>query len=626
MKKTAKALCALVLIIMLTVAPMLSFTASAADVMDTRTLAMVNKPGVVLIYTQFTAYVTWKEIAFQNTYYSDLDAAVRSYIREGYIYDSQYWEYMIYFMSAYMIDYAFYTGKSSKEYMSVGAVGTGFFITPDGYMVTNAHVVLGDEDELKHYFAQEGLAREAIEFTDEFEAQLARDGYWMSDDEWYMIANAYYDLMTYSMVIENLTTSHYCYMGNVQPGADISTKGIRLDLRKVGIPSSSKDVAVLKVDGNNYPTVPLGDDSTLRTGDQIYAMGYPAIATLSGAVEAPQAMQEPTLTQGIVSAKKQLFDGGNIIQHDAAIHGGNSGGPLFNAYGEVVGVNTFSLIDASTGGSTVGMYLSVPISTVKTYLNELNITPSESKFTSDFRKALDAYNNGDFKTALDLLHGINDTNPGYPVVQELLADARVGYDANPQPQIPEDTDKPIDDVDTPPKEDVKKGEKSGFPVWLIVVIGVVVVGAGVAVVLVLSKKKKAPAAMGQQHGMPGQQQYQQQYQQPAQQQYQQQYQQPAQQQYQQPVQQQYAPQQEQPPAQQQYAPQQEQAPTQYQQPPAPAPVEPAPQQYAPQQEQAPVQYQQPVAAPPPQAQIFCTKCGATLSPDTVFCSSCGTRR
>ncbi|MCL2538824.1 MAG: trypsin-like peptidase domain-containing protein [Oscillospiraceae bacterium] len=610
--------------------------------MDTRTLAMVNKPGVVLMYTQYTANVSWKEIDMENSYYYDLDEAVRSYISAGYIAESQYWEYMIYFMSAYMVEYAYYTGNVYSESMSIGFVGTGFIITPDGYMVTNAHVVMDDEEELKTYFIQSGLEREAIDFTNRFEADLRRDGYRMSDEEWYIIANAYYDLMTYSIELSSLSTDYYCFMGNVQPGADISTKGLRVDLRKVGVPSSSKDVAVMKLSGSNFPTVTLGDDNLLKTGDQVYAMGYPAIATLSGVVEAPQAMQEPTMTQGILSAKKTWYDGGSILQHDAAIDGGNSGGPLFNAAGEVVGVNTFKLRDA-TGATVAGMYFSVPISTVKTYLNELNITPSESKFTTDFKAALTAYNAGDYETAMNLLRAINDTNPGYPVVQELLAESRTAFDA--KPKTPETTTS--NDTTTPPPVDpIKEDVKTGAPIWLFVVIGVVVLGAAAAILLVVSKKKKAssaPAAAAQpQYPQPVAQYPQQagpadaaQYQQYAPQQ---QYATPAQQQYAAPQPQpQYAPQQaEQAPAQyqhqqqyaqlpadpapQQYAPPQEQAPLAYQQQPA-APADHAPQQYAPPQEQAPLAYQQPAAA-----QVFCTKCGAAMSPEVMFCSNCGTRR
>ena len=609
------AICIMV-VVMLALVP----SAMAAEVMDTRTLAMVNKPGVILVYTQWTATVNWREIDLYNDYFYDLDSYVRYYISEGYISQNDYWPYMIYFMSTNMIDYAYYTGNNYTEYMSTGATGTGFIITPDGYMVTNAHVVTSDEEEIKYYFSRQGLSNAAIAFANEFEADLRREGYFMNDDEWMSIANAYYDLMTYSMSIQNLSTDHYCFMGNVQPGADISTKGLRLNLRKIGKPSTSEDVAILKLDGSNFPTVPLGDDNELRTGDQIYAMGYPGIATTSGVVEAPSAMQEPTMTQGIVSSKKTWHDGGAIIQHDAAIDNGNSGGPLFNAAGEVVGVNTFKLRNAQ-GETVAGMYFSVPISTIKIYLNELNIKPEESKFTADFKAALAAYNDENYEKAMDLLRGINDTNPGYPVVQELLADARNAYDANPKPETPptvigsqDITSGNEDNKDT--KAEEKKSGLSNTVLIIIIVGAIVLIGVVVLIVFMGSKKKNGgqPAAQpGYGPSSPPQQ-----------------YQQPQQQFAPQPSQQQFAPQQ----PQQQFAPQQPQqqfAPQQPQQQFAPqqpqqqyTPAQPE-QQFAPQQPQQQFAPQQPQSAPI-QSEAFCLNCGAALAPGSRVCGVCGAVR
>ncbi|MCL1835436.1 MAG: trypsin-like peptidase domain-containing protein [Oscillospiraceae bacterium] len=608
MIKKARAILTLALTIAILVA--LPGLLSASATMDTRTLATVNKPGVVMMYTEWTAYVTWYEIDLMNSFYEDLEYAAWWYINEGIFTADMYYPLMIYLMSENMIDYAFYTGNRYTEYMSAGALGTGFIITPDGYLVTNAHVVYGDEDELKQGFARQGLVREAIDFADKFEAEMRREGYYMDEDEWLSIANAYYDLMTYSMEIDSLSTAYYCFMGNVQPGSDISAKGVRLDLRKIGIPESSKDVAILKLDGSNFPTVPLGDDNDLRTGDQVYAMGYPYAATMSGVVEAPQAAQEPTLTQGIVSAKKQWYDGGAIIQHDAAIHGGNSGGPLFNAKGEVVGINTFGLIDDS-GAGIAGFYFSVPISTVKTYLHELNITPTESKFTSDFKTALSCYNSGDYATALDLLRGINETNPGYPVVQELLADSRAAYDANPPSSTPPPETPSESTSQAPPVSDTPSVSASESPITIppigsgtanddsgglsttmliIIIAGAVVVIALVVVIIVISSKKKKGGS-AQQSAQGG-------YQQQTQQQY------GAQQGGYQQTQQQYG-------AQQGGYQQQDQQPQQ--------------QQFGAQQggyqQQQPQQY-----APPQQSQAFCDQCGAAMTPGSKFCPACGARK
>ena len=108
------------------------------------------------------------------------------------------------------------------------------------------------------------------------------------------------------------------------------------------------DVAVLKVDATNLPTVRVGDPANLKVGEWVAAIG------------APFGL-ENTVTAGIVSAKSRSLRGDSyvpFIQTDVAINPGNSGGPLFNMAGEVVGVN--SQIYSRTGGY-MGLSFSIPI-------------------------------------------------------------------------------------------------------------------------------------------------------------------------------------------------------------------------------------------------------------------------
>ncbi len=457
-----------------------------AEVMDTRTLATVNKPGVVLVQTVWTADVTWYEFSFDSDMEEDLINEVSRMIEEGEIgsSDGEIYQAMIALMIQNMYYYAFSTGDAQVEQMSTAAVGTGFIVTPDGYLVTNAHVVNTDEEDLTLQFAMSSLEQYAVEAANLFEDEMQRSGYQMSQDEWDGLATAYYYLLAQSMEVDNLKTSYQCFIGNVAPGSDVSARGEGLDLRKIGEPIPGKDVAILKMDGKNLPTVTLGDDSKLKTGDRVYAMGYPAVATLSDTLNVAQAIQEPTLTQGIISARKEMAGGWNILQTDAAIHGGNSGGPLFNEAGEVIGINTFGMLDQYSGAQVAGMNFAVPISIAKQFLHEINVTPAESAFTSKFKEALNAFNNGDYNAALELLRGINETNPGFPVVQELLAEAREAADANPQPL--QTAGLAVADA---PVNTQREGGSLGLPILAVVLIVVLFLALVVAVILLLAKKK-----------------------------------------------------------------------------------------------------------------------------------------
>jgi serine protease Do len=137
--------------------------------------------------------------------------------------------------------------------------GSGFIISADGYVITNAHVVKG---------------------------QPAVVTLMMAD-------------------------------GKTEIPADL-----------VGFGKDGLDLALLKINrpGTRFPTVALGQIKSAQVGDSTYAIGTPL----------NEALQN-TFTAGIISA---LRDGGKFIQHNVAINEGNSGGPLLNDKGEVIGVNT----------------------------------------------------------------------------------------------------------------------------------------------------------------------------------------------------------------------------------------------------------------------------------------------
>jgi len=107
------------------------------------------------------------------------------------------------------------------------------------------------------------------------------------------------------------------------------------------------DVAVLKIDAKNLPVVPMGNTRNLQVGEWVLAIGSPFGL-------------ESTVTAGVVSAKGRSLPGDQVpfIQTDVAVNPGNSGGPLFNTRGEVVGIN--SQIYSQTGGYQ-GLSFAIPI-------------------------------------------------------------------------------------------------------------------------------------------------------------------------------------------------------------------------------------------------------------------------
>lgn len=125
------------------------------------------------------------------------------------------------------------------------------------------------------------------------------------------------------------------------------------------------DLAVLKVEAQGLTPAEFGDTDMLRVGDLVVAIGDPLGTELRG-----------TMTDGIVSAiNRDLNLSGRqmtLIQTNAALNAGNSGGPLINCYGQVIGINTMKMSSYSSTSSTVeGLGFAIPITSAKPIIDEL---------------------------------------------------------------------------------------------------------------------------------------------------------------------------------------------------------------------------------------------------------------
>jgi hypothetical protein len=112
------------------------------------------------------------------------------------------------------------------------------------------------------------------------------------------------------------------------------------------------DIAILEVHGEGlsaYPILPLVDERTLIAGDTVYALGFPGVADIiDGGHRLPSCPENVTVTSGTVSRASAVANGVEHIQMDTTIHSGNSGGPLLNERGGVIGVNTWGRTDSES--------------------------------------------------------------------------------------------------------------------------------------------------------------------------------------------------------------------------------------------------------------------------------------
>jgi len=163
-----------------------------------------------------------------------------------------------------------------------------------------------------------------------------------------------------------LTNNHVVSDSN-QVKVAVGVKGQKdYDAKVIGVDPKT-DVALIKIEAAELPTVALGDSDQLRVGDWVAAIGSPFTGPRGG----PQFHH--TLTVGVVSAKGRRLGIGpydDFIQTDASINPGNSGGPLVNLNGEVVGINTLIISPGMSGGN-VGLGFAIPINLAKSILTQL---------------------------------------------------------------------------------------------------------------------------------------------------------------------------------------------------------------------------------------------------------------
>ena len=124
------------------------------------------------------------------------------------------------------------------------------------------------------------------------------------------------------------------------------------------------DLAVLHIEADHLSPAEFGDSTVLRVGDSVVAIGDPLGIELRG-----------TMTNGIVSAiNRDITTGGRtltLIQTNAALNSGNSGGPLINCYGQVIGINTMKMGDIASSSGVEGLGFAIPSTTVKEIADQL---------------------------------------------------------------------------------------------------------------------------------------------------------------------------------------------------------------------------------------------------------------
>jgi serine protease Do len=426
-------------------------------------IAERNKPGTVMIQATYKGIVSAIAPEIDQPALTNLAMQVKQELVDaGTFTETLFWNtYLLAFaknIDQYMMKG---TEKVSKE-LNTTMMGSGFIITPDGYVITNAHVVDENDGDTKKGFAEQAFTEILQDDIKTLEESMNRN---MTDEEAQALKEAYSWYYSQTMEVGNIKKEFTVVLGVSGADGKIVPLVIPAKIVTQGKPIPGKDVAILKLQEKHiYPTIRIGDDKSMRVGDAVYVLGYPAVATFNPLLS-EETVSEATLTRGLVSAKKNMKDGWEVLQIDAAITHGNSGGPVMNDQGEVVGLATFVSVDEQRKQEVQGMNFIVPSTIAQEFISKANIKPGMSDISLAYEDAMNFFDKARYKKALVKFKEVKNMNGSFPFVDNYISQTQKNIDKG---------------LDKEPKD-----------MMMYYYIGGGVVLLGLILFLLLKKKKKA---------------------------------------------------------------------------------------------------------------------------------------
>ena len=380
----------------------------------------INRPGIVMIKTVFSADVYVNRMKMDNRRFNRLLDSIQRVDTGGVIYSpEQKLDIVLKEINNNPNRFFRTTLDYIKEPEEITGTGTGFFITSDGYIATNCHLIDRESSFIRRQFILAAFRQITEANIEALESSWATT---FNEQQRNLLYNTYASVYSrlFSMVLYDLKKDVYVEYGSGGSDGDGGGQKKAATIIIKGLPMPGKDIAILKIQGDSaLPTLRISDSTLPRVGEQLFVYGYPGPVTHNDYVSEQSAI-EPTLTTGIVSAIKKSVDGWPLIQMDANISHGSSGGPVCNERGEVVGLTTFGSLE-STGGLAAGLNFAIPVSILNEYLDTADITPGYNKVSTLFAQGIEAFEQEYYRRALKRFQEVDRLNDHYPGLKSYIS-------------------------------------------------------------------------------------------------------------------------------------------------------------------------------------------------------------
>ena len=289
-----------------------------------------------------------------------------------------------------------------------GGSGSGFIIHPNGMILTSGHVVAPTRDttQLERDLRRNGAIAALVKH---FPVDQLRTLYRGEGLDRYIGIVAAAGQVTKVTIVNNVELSN----GETLP--------FRILRFSPALSERGTDLALLQIERKGLPLLLLGDSESVRVGDSIWSVGYPAVASSTdeviGGWLSRDSDLEPTFNPGTITAIKRDVNNTPVLQSNVAIYRGNSGGPAVNRQGEVIGISTWGHTDAEQ------IKFLVPINVGKAMLATAKVPPNvEGDFNQRYGAALEAANKGRWTEARTQLDAAAPLFPKSPDVMRFSND------------------------------------------------------------------------------------------------------------------------------------------------------------------------------------------------------------
>lgn len=299
-------------------------------------------------------------------------------------------------------------GNEIRPYL-IGNIGSGFFISSEGYILTSAHVVDASKG------GEIGCTQKLFE-------NLVRDLTGEEDIE--KIDSARKDYIKEQSNLKDFEYFQYVYLPNSQQN---NADALRFDIKEIGTTElgTGKDIAIIKIQLSNTPVLKIGDSGNVKLGDRVVVIGYPFSGDRFDEFDDNSIVEAGVFEGSISKTNATLKDNTRVLELDTSVGYGSSGSPVLDDQGNVVGMITFNEVQAFNqvlqGSSTP---LANRTESLLEYVRQAGIINEPGNLDILYRDGLDFLWDGNFNGARLKFESVKDLFPQHSEIIPLLQEVR----------------------------------------------------------------------------------------------------------------------------------------------------------------------------------------------------------